>query len=272
MEAARLSPEKRKKKKKKPIAAVASPNLSPELRRSNERPSARALAAESLRPPIATAAAPLQCSSQPDRSPTGLSFSSVPSRDAFNVQLRAERAEALVVQLRAQLHGRTNEAFMFGQEVKLADDLTAVCEATQQEQHAALHELTVELTTLRATCSEQRESVMHSSRLIKDLEIAGKSSEAALVAERAALATAKAKYHEQGDVWRAGAERIRADRQTDAAKKLERFRVWEDTISQWLEDGRNKKLEDIVYTQVRAGAEAGVSARARAKAGAGTPG
>ena len=178
----------------------------------------------------------------------------------------------MVVQLRAQLHGRTIEAFMFGQEVKLADDLTAVCEATQQEQHAALHELTVELTTLRATCSEQRESVMHSSRLIKDLEIAGKTSEAALVAERAALATAKAKYHEQGDVWRAGAERIRADRQTDAAKKLERFRVWEDTISQWLEDGLNMTLEDIVYTQVRAGAEAGVSARARAKAGAGTPG
>ena len=248
MEATRLSPEKRKKKKK-PIGAAASPNLSPELRRSSERPSARALAAESLRPPIAAAAARSQCSSQPDRSPTGLAFSSAPSRDAFNVQLRAERAEALVVQLRAQLHGRTVEAFLFSQEVKLADDLTAVCEATQLEQHAALHELTLELTTLRATCSEQRESVMHSSRLIKDLEIVVKSSEAALVAERAAAAIAKAKYREQGDVWRAGAERIRQDRQTDAAKKLERFRVWEDTISQWLEDGRNKKLEDIVYTQ-----------------------
>ena len=279
MEAARLSPEKRKKKKK-PIGAAASPNLSPELRRSNERPSARALATESLHPPIAAAAARSQCSSQPDRSPTGLVLSSAPSRDAFNVQLRAERAEALVVQLRAQLHGQTVEAFMFGQEVKLADDLTAVCEATQQEQHATLHELTVELTTLRATCSEQRESVMHSSRLIKDLEIVVKSSEAALVAERAALTTAKAKYHEQGDVWRAGAERIRADRQTDAIKKLERFRVWEDTISQWLEDGRNKKLEDIVYTQVRCGVGtrvwvrdgAGAGARAPAGAPAGAPG
>jgi hypothetical protein len=131
-------------------------------------------------------------------------FSSAPSRDAFNVQLRAERAEALVVQLRAQLHHHTVEAFMFGQEVNLADDLTAVCESTQQEQHAALHELDVELTTLRATCSEQRESVMQSSRRIADLEIAAKSGAEALAAERAALATAKAKYHEQGDVWRAG--------------------------------------------------------------------
>ena len=198
-----------------------------------------------------------------------MAFSSAPSRDAFNVQLRAERAEALVVQLRAQLHHRTVEAFMFGQEVNLADDLTAVCESTHQEQHAALHELEVELTALRATCSEQRESVMQSSRRIADLEIAVKSGEEALAAERAALATAKAKYHEQGDVWRAGAERIRADRQTDAAKKLERFRLWEDTISQWLEDGRNKKLEDIVYSQVRAWTWARVWVRFAAGAGAG---
>ena len=201
MEAVHLNPEKRKKKKKPIVGAATSPSLSPEPRRSNElRPSARALAA----PPIAAATALPQCSSQPDRSPTGLVFSSAPSRDAFNVQLRAERAEALVVQLRAQLHHHTVEAFMFGQEVNLADDLTAVCESTQQEQHAALHELDVELTTLRATCSEQRESVMQSSRRIADLEIAAKSGAEALAAERAALATAKAKYHEQGDVWRAG--------------------------------------------------------------------
>ena len=264
--AARLSPEKRKKKKKPTAGAATSPSVSPELRRSNElRPSARALAA----PPIAAAAALPHCSSQPDRSPTGLAFSSAPSRDAFNVQLRAERAEALVVQLRAQLHHRTVEAFMFGQEVNLADDLTAVCESTHQEQHAALHELAVELTALRATCSEQRESVMQSSRRIADLEIAVKSGEEALAAERAALATAKAKYHEQGGVWRSGAERIRADRQTDAAKKLERFRLWEDTISQWLEDGRNKKLEDIVYSQVRACTWARVWVRFAAGAGAG---
>ena len=169
----------------------------------------------------------------------------------------------MVVQLRAQLHSRTVDAFMYGQEVKLADDLTSACEASQQQQHATLHELTAEITKLRATCSEQRESVMQTTRLVEELKIVVTSGEAALEVERTAAATAKAKYHEQGDVWRAGAERIREERRADAAKKLERFRLWEDTISQWLEDGRNKKLDQIVLTQVRAAVGAGAGARVR---------
>ena len=51
-----------------------------------------------------------------------------PSADEWELQLRAERGEALCVQLRAEADLRSVEALAAKREMQVADDLTACCE------------------------------------------------------------------------------------------------------------------------------------------------
>ena len=54
----------------------------------------------------------------------------MPPTQSFDVTLRAERAEAAAVELRARLQSRTVEAHTSLIGVRHADDLTAACEAS----------------------------------------------------------------------------------------------------------------------------------------------
>ena len=227
------SPDKRKKKKK-PAAGTPSSNSSPDLS-----------------PKLRVRSAPIDFG-EPKAAFTSTAVESrtpsvQPPTQSFDVTLRAERAEAAAVELRAQLQSRTVEAHTSLIDIRHADDLTAACEASLKWQLRQVANYMAELSHERAVGGEQREALTHAAQQIEELQAVVAHLEKQLEAERTSAAAAKAKYHEQGDVWRTGAERIRDERAADAVRKVERYRVWEHTIAKWLEDGRNKKLDPVLH-------------------------
>ena len=82
----------------------------------------------------------------------------MPPTQSFDVTLRAERAEAAAVELRARLQSRTVEAHTSLIGVRHADDLTAACEASLKWQLRQVANYMAELSHERAVGGEQREA------------------------------------------------------------------------------------------------------------------
>lgn len=211
----------------------------------------RAVSLASLEPPkpVEPTAQEKAAAAQAAWEEAGMQRQEGPSVDEWELQLRAERAEALCVQLRAESDLRSVEALAARREVQAADDLTACCEGVLKQQQVALLELQAQLATERQNHAEARERCVILERQCEESKMVMAHHEQEVQVVRDGADLAQQKYREQAANWKRGADRIRDERADDAKGKVARLRVWETKIARWLDEGFHKKLDALVYAE-----------------------
>ena len=246
------SPKKKKKSSKGAGGGGSGSRKASDARPEEPGPSRpRAVSLASLEParPVEPTAQEKAAAAQAAWEEAGMQRQEGPSADEWELQLRAERAEALCVQLRAEADLRSVEALAAKREVQAADDLTACCEGVLRQQQAALLELQAQLATERRDHAEARERGVLLERQCEESKMVMAHHEQEVQVVRDAASLAQQKYREQAANWKRGADKIRDERADDAKGKVARLRVWEAKIARWLDEGYHKKLDALVYAE-----------------------
>jgi hypothetical protein len=173
---------------------------------------------------------------------------SQPSVDTnFQSGLRAELAESRSLGLSSEIVRAEKDFLVLSGEVAQADDLLAHLERALEYQHELLVSTRSQLVAVDSASGGLREAKLRAEQEVVELRMLLEAQAAQHAAAQADAERLGEQVREQGEELRAAAAKIATHREAEAKAFVERRRLWEHTVEEWLQAGFTKRIDPIVY-------------------------